>query len=310
MEMVSENIINSPQISKKLYFWERVSVGGLVVFFGLAGIAFILVQVFKWGEEKQVSLLSDSIQALISLASVFLAWRVTTHPAIEGQMRKAWQRVFFAYSAYSIGHCLWFVYVAILEVEPFPSWVDVGFLGFYPLMLWALLTFPTVKKEHSDRLKVSLDIAIVMFGGSIAIWHFIVRPTLESSIPDARLTTVLNLAYILGDLVLIFGISKIILSRPIERVRHTLMILIFGLFNVFVADVGFAYLTLQKTIYSGYWRNLFVTGMFTSDDCFVLSISATLQTNGKRRNQKRNKSRGYKLVAIFGHYDRIWHLAD
>lgn len=229
-----------------------------------AALTFLFVgyQIFGSGEEKQISLVSDAMQALLSFFVVFLSWRVTRHPAIDADSRRAWRILLVSHAFYSSGHLLWFYFSSVLGIEPFPSIADAGFLAFYPLMLWAMLSFPTAPTNRFDRFKFAMDVGIVGLGGMLAVWHFVIRPTIEKSPADAWLITSLNIAYIVGDLILLLGIATVLLRRPAEINRVALLVVVIGLLNITAADIGFAYFTLMETYHSGHWiDNLFITGL-------------------------------------------------
>lgn len=237
---------------------------GLLVCVGFcrASFIFVLGQIFDWGTLKKISLVSDAMQATVAAVAVLMAWRVTKHPAIDAAARRFWRILTFAYFSYACGHSLWFYYSSVLEIEPFPSWADVGFLGFYPLMLWALLAFPTNQNSRSDRRTLLMDIAIVMLAGTMTVWHFIIQPTLATVTDADWLTPVLNISYTVGDMVLMLGITTILLRRVNAVSRRTLWLIVLGLINTSIADLGFAYLTLQGIYFSGHWiDNFFISGM-------------------------------------------------
>lgn len=261
--MINEAVLKPSSWYKPIvHGWQKNWSSWFVIFSSALTFLFIGYQIFGKGDEKQISFLSDAMQALLSLFVVFLSWRVTRHHAIDNISRRAWRIVFVSYTTYSFGHLLWFYYSSVLKIEPFPSVADIGFWAFYPLMLWALLSFPTAETNRSDRLKFTMDVAIVALGGTLAAWHFVIRPTLEKSAPDAWLMTYLNLSYIVGDLILLLGIATVLLRRPSEINRIALLIIVFGLLNTTAADIGFAYFTLNETYHSGHWvDNFFITGI-------------------------------------------------
>lgn len=261
--MINEALLKPSSWYRPIFHgWQKNWSSWLVIFSAALTFLFIGYQVFGTRDEKQVSLLSDGMQALLSLFVVFLSWRVTRHQAIDDVSRRAWRITAVSFSAYSFGHLLWFYYSSILKIEPFPSVADAGFWAFYPLMLWALLSFPSSETNRSDRLKFSMDIAIVALGGTMAVWHFIIRPTLEKSAPDDWIATYLNLSYIVGDLILLLGIATVLLRQTSAINRIALFIIVFGLLNTTAADIGFAYFTLVGSYHSGHWvDNFFITGL-------------------------------------------------
>lgn len=248
----------------KLLFhqWQKSFGGWTVILMTVLTVFFIGYQIFAEAEAKQIALYADAMQALLSLAVVISAWRITRHAAIDDESRKAWRIASASFLFYSFGHCLWFYYSSILGVEPFPSLADAGFWAFYPLMLWALLSFPTAEISKTEKTKFGIDVLIVLLGGTVAVWHFIIRPTIQASNEGEWLMTLLNLSYIVGDLVLLLGIATVLLRMPKEVNRIALFTIVFGLLNTAVADIGFALFTLQGTYTAGHWvDNFFVTGL-------------------------------------------------
>lgn len=261
--MINEAILKPSAWYRPIFHgWQKNWSSWLVIFSAAVTFLFIGYQIFGAGDEKQISLLSDAMQALLSVFVVFLSWRVTRHQAIDDVSRRAWRITAVTFSAYSFGHLLWFYYSSILKIEPFPSAADIGFWAFYPLMLWALFSFPTAETNRSDRLKFTMDVAIVALGGTMAVWHFIIRPTLEKSVTEDWMVTYLNLSYIVGDLILLLGIATVLLRQTSKINRIALFIIVFGLLNTTAADIGFAYFTLIGTYHSGHWvDNFFITGL-------------------------------------------------
>ncbi|HQU86822.1 MAG TPA: PAS domain S-box protein, partial [Pyrinomonadaceae bacterium] len=295
--MINEAVLNKPSTWYRPIFheWKKNWSSWLVVFSTALTFVFIGYQIFGSGDEKQISFLSDAMQALLSLFVVVLSWRVTRHQAIDDVSRRAWRIISVSYTLYSFGHLLWFYYSSILKIEPFPSAADAGFWAFYPLMLWALLSFPTAQTNRSDRLKFTMDVAIVALGGTLAVWHFVIRPTLEKAPPDAWLMTYLNLSYIVGDLILLLGIATVLLRRPSELNRIALLIIVVGLLNTTAADIGFAYFTLTETYHSGHWvDNFFITGLLF----FLVASHYQFQFLSQRENEE-SEQKEEEIVRTF-----------
>ncbi len=262
-EITFEANVGTPQWYRLLVYQWRKSFGGwTVVLLTVSTFIFIAYQLFQLGDAKQISLIADAMQAILSIATVILAWRVTRHQSIDNDSRRAWRITTASFLFYSFGHSLWFYYSSILGIEPFPSIADAGFWGFYPLMLCALLSFPTAKTSKSDKLKFGIDVGIVLLGGTTAVWHFIIRPTIETSAEGAWLMTALNLSYVVGDLVLLLGIATVLLRMSAQVNKVALLTIVFGLLSIAVADIGFAFFTLQGTYSSGHWiDNFFILGL-------------------------------------------------
>jgi hypothetical protein len=251
-ETTFEIAANSTDSSRALFFQIGKSFGGwTVILMTVLTAAFILFQIFGFGEQKTVSLLADAMQALISITAAFFSWRVTRHPLIDADSRRAWRIVTASFLLYAFGHNLWFYYSSILEIEPFPSLADVGFWLFYPLMLWALMSFPTVKHSSSDRRKFVMDVLLVLISGTMVVWNFIIRPTIETSKEDDWLMTGLNLSYVLGDLVLLLGIATVLLSIPLKINKIALLTIVIGLLNIAVRTSDSPILHFRELIRAG-----------------------------------------------------------
>jgi PAS domain S-box-containing protein len=256
----------------------------LVATFTGLSLLFILAQILQLIEISQISPISDGLLALVSLTSVFAVWRILRNPLLDDETKKAWKIILFSFVFYSIGHNTWFYYSSILGIEPFPSLADAGFWMFYPLMFWGLLSFPTNKKETTDKVKFGLDVAIVMLGGALAVWYFIIQPTIDGIAEGEWLTKGLNLFYTVGDMVLMLGIATILMRRPLEIVKKPIYVLIVGLLLIWASDIGFAYFTLQNTYFSGHWiDNLFVYGML------VMASAAVYQNHLIYKNELLNE---------------------
>jgi two-component system sensor kinase FixL len=230
---------------------------GLLFVFCLVDAAFIFTKIFDWLTPKEVSLISDSNQLISSCLAVLMALQVVRHPALDAATRRSWKILTLAFFSYGIGNVFWFYLSTMLGEKPFPTFADVFFWGFYPLMFWALLSFPTAKNNRSERVKFLMDVAIVMLGGITAVWHFIIQPTLAKVTDNELLSVFLNLSYTVGDLVLMLGIATILLRRVAVNNRKPLYIIVVGLISMSVADYGFAYLSLQDVYYSGHWIDTF-----------------------------------------------------
>jgi PAS domain S-box-containing protein len=238
---------------------------------GLYVLLYVLWSFFQWGGAQYKPLIADLGAQPINLAAAVLAWRTATHPLLDHQTRRAWRLLALAYLLYWLGDALWFVYEIILDTHPFPSWADVGYLSFYPLLLWGLLAFPIAPHTRAERLKFWLDTGTVLLAGGMAVWYFVLRPTAMTA-HSSPLATTLALAYPAGDLVVLFGVTAIELRRPPASSRHALSLLVAGVLLFFVADLAYGHLSLQGTYQSGDWSDtLWIVALF------VMLLSAQVQ---------------------------------
>ena len=188
---------------------------------GVYVLAYIMWVVAGWGTEYAQLLVGDLVLVPLALGAAVLSWRAATHPALDTNTRRAWQLLTLAYVFNWLAEVVWFVYEIVLHLQPYPSLADVGYLLFYPFMLWGLLTFPRTLHSRKERLTFWLDASTVLLATGIVIWYFILLPIAQDEYENV-LTMVLSLAYPLGDLAMFFGISTILLRRSAEHSRAAL----------------------------------------------------------------------------------------
>lgn len=228
----------------------------LIVFFSLVMLAFIAGQVFSLIEKDEITLVGNSLKTVIGIVGIIMSYSVTK--SLDGNLKHTWKILTWAYIFNTGGDTIWYYYASILNEKPFPSWADVSFLLHYPVMLWALLSYPT-KSSRFDKKKFLADISIVMVSGVTLVWYFIIHPTISSITEEDYISPALNLSYTVGDMVLILGIL-IVFFRGVEKnLKRALQIIVAGVVCMLVADLGFAYLTLQGSYFGGHWiENFFI----------------------------------------------------
>ena len=194
------------------------------------------------------TIVSDLGPVVLGLVATLTALRVASRPGVEDAHRKAWRRLAVAFAAWWAGDVIWFVYEVVLRQAPFPSLADVGYLAFYPCAAWALLSFPSRARRRSDWTKLGLDAITVLLCAAMGIWYLVVGPTVHDH-PSQGLAMALNLAYPIGDLLVLFGVIVTLMRRSAAH-DLSLRILVAGVGSLVIADVAFAHLSLAGE-YSG-----------------------------------------------------------
>ncbi|MGH2720640.1 MAG: histidine kinase dimerization/phospho-acceptor domain-containing protein, partial [Actinomycetota bacterium] len=219
---------------------------GLLVGLGVVGVAFFVWLVVPWGGERVRLWVGDGIFVPFGLASALLAFRVGRHPELHARARRGWRRIALAFLAWAFGDAYWFYAEVLRGTAPFPSWADVGYLAFYGLLLWGMLTVSRSPRTRAERTKFGLDIATVMLGATMVVWYLVVAPALEDGGGDA-LSTLLSLAYPVGDLVLVLGVATAFLRTRGHGHGAALRPLLLGAAFLVVADLVYARLELTGT---------------------------------------------------------------
>jgi diguanylate cyclase len=185
----------------------------------------------------------------LGLMAVAAAWRVSHRPDLDAGVRRAWRRLTVAFGCWWIGDLIWCVLEVVLHQSPFPSLADAGYLAFYPCGAWALLSFPSVARRRSDWTKFGLDALTVLLCAAMGIWYVVLGPVVHSH-PSPGLALVLNFAYPVGDLLLLFGVTVTLLRRT-SGSDLALRLLVGGVGALVVADVAYAHLDLAGTYNGG-----------------------------------------------------------
>jgi diguanylate cyclase (GGDEF)-like protein/PAS domain S-box-containing protein len=170
--------------------------------------------------------------------------------AASARIRLAWGLIAVAMAVYAAGDAIWAWIDLVEQHDPFPSAADLAYVGFYPIVVGALLLFPVPARAKGEAVRLSIDSAIVVLGGGMVVWHSLLLPTLSTSEPDP-IRAGLSLGYPIGDLVLLFGVATSALRRPAGIAPPALMALVAGLTLMLVADVAYGELALSGRDPSG-----------------------------------------------------------
>lgn len=141
-------------------------------------------------------------------------------------------------------------YEQVLGVEaPFPSLADVFYLAGPPLIVSGLIVLIRARHPGSGR-ETLLDAAIVAAGFGLLSWVFLMAPYAR----DAELTQperLVSIAYPLMDVLMLAVSARLLVTRGGRT--PSFVLLASSLVAFLVADVGYAFMTIQGTYYSGAW---------------------------------------------------------
>ena len=199
---------------------------------------------------------SDFGSVVLGLTATMAAWRVSTRPGVEPALGRAWHRLAIAFGCWLAGDVVWFLYEVILQQTPFPSPADIAYLAFYPCAAWALLSFPSAARRRSDWMKMGLDALTVVLCAAMGIWYLVIGPTVHDNPGGGSLAMALNLAYPVGDLLVVFGVV-VNLMRRTTAMDAAFRVLVAGAMALVIADVTFARLSLSGTYEGGGWPDVF-----------------------------------------------------
>lgn len=174
------------------------------------------------------------------LVPFLLALRASRAGLLDAPTRRAWRFLTAAFAFLWLGDLFWF---ASAWIWPERNAVYVGgqiaYVAFYPPALIGLFSFPRFLRTRSESLQFWLDVATVFLGGLMVLWSVLLAPL--ANLPVTSLANLaLAVAYILGDLVLIFGIGVIVVRRRQESTRFVLLPLAIGIVAMLLNDTVFS----------------------------------------------------------------------
>lgn len=245
--------------------------GKLTAAFGAFLIFHVAYVLFHLGSAEGQSLTSNLITLVIYAGPCIAAWRASIHPSLSSRARRGWKLISLANFSFLAGTIIWIYLENYLGEQPFPSWADAGYLAFYPLMFAGLLSMVEKFRSGEERWSFVLDASIVLIGGSMVVWYFLIRP-MSAAADEDTLKTVLTIAYPVADLVLLLGICSLLLRRAANVSRVPANYLLVGMLFNFAADFAFSYLSLKGTYETGDP----VDALFTLA-CFPVMLAAHAQ---------------------------------
>ena len=227
---------------------------GVTLGLGFYAAAFAAWSLSGIGSDEIRTVAGNLIFTPLDVAVCWLALRAARQPSLPPAARRGWALLGASFAAYGIANAGWAVLELGLGIDPFPSWVDAFYLAYYPLAFVGLLVLPRATRSRSEVVRVGLDVATVVVGGGMVIWHLVLRPTAVAEQSDL-LSGVLSLAYPVGDLVLLLGVAIVVFRRPAPIIREPVWLLGAGLIAVLLSDIGFGALSLAGTYVTGGWTD-------------------------------------------------------
>lgn len=166
------------------------------------------------------------------------------------RIRMAWIILAMAELCYTAGDLIWSVLESLFAQQPFPSKADIFYLAFYILFPIGVLLLPAVPLTRGERLKMLLDMGIVMISALLGFWVFLLQPIVITGEQDT-LTLALSLAYPVMDLVLLYALLQLMFRRFGFSWAGPPLLLAAGAAVKIMADVIYSIPSFQRTYVSG-----------------------------------------------------------
>ena len=223
--------------------WPRTAAATVVLLFVYCGW-----QVFRWPSADR-PLVGDLWFGVFALIQTIAAWLASRRCHGHPRLSSAWRFLACGSAAYLAGQIAWTVY-ELEGQKPYPSVADGFSLLFYPLTLWGLLRFPSPPRDLAQRIRMSLDLALVAIGGSVVVLYIVLGPTIVQG-GSSALQSAFSIAYPVGDMVLLMGIASVVLRRTTVSSTVALRFMAASLLFFVAADLLYGYITLNSNYVGG-----------------------------------------------------------
>jgi diguanylate cyclase (GGDEF)-like protein len=177
------------------------------------------------------------------------AWGAARRTRADARIGRAWLLLGAASVSYLCGDVAQTIY-ELHGDKPYPSAGDVFYLAFYPLVLLAMVSFPSPRRTAGERARLFVDLAVVAIGGSTVVVYVVLGPTAVAG-GENFVQTVFSIAYPSGDMVLLVALAMVLLGRAPASSRTALLVFAAGLAFFVLADLIYGYQTLHANYESG-----------------------------------------------------------
>lgn len=215
---------------------------------------------------------SDAAYLPLGAAGLVLAARAAWR-APHRRDRLVWALIAFALVCRLQGDGSWWWLEAVDHRSPFPSVADIGYNGFYPVLIVAVALTPVRRQSRLASAANTLDVLAMVGAVFMVIWYLVLGAAVQ--VGAHSLEQVLNICYPMWDLLLLLAAGRVVLRGSDPRWTTPARWLIAGACLFVTADVGFGYLSNAGGFTGGGWLDLPWIGALT---CFTLAAATRSPT--------------------------------
>ncbi len=216
---------------------------GILIILCYAAMLFLLS-----GSPDERLVLANLISLSVNMLTTLCLFYAAKHSYKCGNRAYlAWTVMGIAQLILVLGDIEWAYVSVVLWQNPFSVLFDIPYLAYYPIFLLGILLLPGIKFTSRERLKVMLDMSIVMIASALFFWGLIIAPSLEQASGADSLTIILSVAYPVMDLILVFGILELLFKRAYSYNQQPLFLLAIGLTATIVTDAIYIRQSLDGT---------------------------------------------------------------
>jgi PAS domain S-box-containing protein len=235
------------------------------------------------------TVINDVFSAMLALSVTVGMFYVARHSQEDRHVQVAWSLLGTGMLLAVVGTIV-FAIIDVPGQATFPSIADAFFLAFYVVFGAGLILMPGPNSAE-DRVKIVLDIAIVMLAVFLVFWITLLAPILSLYTAEP-LAIAVAVAYPIADGVLIFAVLRMLSGRPGSVRPDVLLLLALAGASQVSYDAIYLVQTFAGTYVSGDWVDtlsivafslLIVAIAFQINPRPAKSVSRTLTSNFSSR---------------------------
>jgi diguanylate cyclase (GGDEF)-like protein len=199
-----------------------LSVGVGVIACGVLAIALQTIGTGDWHWQVTLHQGLGPLMLFVAAAFAFLAMRRATIPGA----RRHWRLMSMAFTLVGIGDVVVLLFNARRAVPTFPVFDPTSqllYLTAVILAVVAIMSVPGSVPWSANRLRIGLDMLVVILGSAVFLWYFSIGPVLERHTDVVRVAS--SLAQATGVLVAVFVVARVVFTgtRGVRRASLVIM---------------------------------------------------------------------------------------
>jgi PAS domain S-box-containing protein len=208
-------------------------------------ICFISVKILMRNVLPLNTVYGNIFPIIINILVVVALFYATIRSADSGRRAQmAWMFMTLAFVFFTVGNIL----ELGIHLKPWAFLPNVFYLIFYPLFAIGIYFLPTFSFTRNERIKIFLDMGIIIVTLGLIFWVFLIVPTLI--IEHNSFMSDIQLIYIIGYLLLFFVLLRGIYSK-FDDYYVPIFLLSLGILAMIITDCFYAFQTVNGTYISG-----------------------------------------------------------
>ena len=238
----------------------------LAVMLVLYCAGYIAYQSLAIGSETTRAVVAKLAWLPLNIGAATLAFRAASRDNTDRRVRRSLVWFGVAYLTLFLSNVSQFYVGMVKGGDAINSPVNFIAFAVYFFVLFAFLSLPLARRVEGEFWKFVIDAAVVMTGGGLMIWYFVLRPSMLETPGQSLLGEWIAVAYPLLALMLIYGVVTVLLRRPADSRRWAPALLLAG----WLIYLGFDLVNDLVTIKGGYFGDSWPDRLYLASNLLIV----------------------------------------